>query len=123
MIHLDTSFLIQALRSGSPQEERLLGWLAGTEPVLVSSIVWAEFRCGPAGDEVVELARTLLGQPVALGAKEAERAAELFNASGRGRGSLFDCLVAASALEAGARLATGNVRDFERFRSAGLELA
>jgi predicted nucleic acid-binding protein len=53
----------------------------------------------------------------------AERSAQLFNATGRRRGSLLNCLVAAAAIEAGAALATENPRDFERFESAGLTLA
>jgi len=123
MIHLDTSFLIRALVSGAPQEKRLLGWLDAGDAVAVCSPVWAEFLCGPVSDDVAELARTLLGPPVSLGRAEAERAAALFNAGGRRRGSLIDCLIAATAIEAGARLATTNARDFERFRSAGLDLA
>jgi predicted nucleic acid-binding protein len=53
----------------------------------------------------------------------AERAAHLFNDTGRRRGSLLDCLVAAAAIAAGAELATANPRAVERFRGAGLDLA
>lgn len=122
MIHLDTSFLIRALVPGAPQEARLLAWLAGPDVVSASAIAWAEFLCGPVSAEVAALARTLLGEPVPLGVTAAERAARLFNETGRRRGSLLDCLVAATALDAGARLATENPRDFSRFRAAGLEL-
>jgi predicted nucleic acid-binding protein len=122
VIHLDTSFLIRALVAGTPQEARLLGWLAGPEAVAASAIAWAEFLCGPVSADVTALARTLLGDPVPLGVTAAERAARLFNEPGRRRGSLLDCLVAATALDAGARLATENPRDFSRFRAAGLEL-
>ena len=122
MIHLDTSFLIRALVSGSGQERRLLAWLDGPEPVAVSAVAWAEFLCGPVSAELTDLARTLLGDPVALDVAEAEAAASLFNKAGRRRGSLLDCLVAATALQAGAALATENVRDFERFKAAGLIL-
>jgi predicted nucleic acid-binding protein len=122
VIHLDTSFLIRALVAGTPQEARLLGWLAGPEAVAASAIAWAEFLCGPVSADVTALARTLLGDPVPFGVTAAERAARLFNESGCRRGSLLDCLVAATALDAGARLATENPRDFSRFRAAGLEL-
>lgn len=122
MIHLDTSFLIKALVPGTPQEARLLDWLDGPEPVAVSTVVWAEFLCGPVSAEVAAMARSLLGEPIALGLAEAEGAARLFNGTGRRRGTFVDCLVAASALEADARLATGNIDDFARFASAGLQL-
>ena len=123
MIHLDTSFLIRALVPRSRQEQRLLAWLDGPEPVAVSAVAWAEFQCGPVSTELTELARTLLGDPVPLGGAEADAAATLFNGAGRRRGSLLDCLIAATALQAGATLATENRRDFERFKAAGLTLA
>jgi predicted nucleic acid-binding protein len=123
VIHLDTSFLIQALHTDSQEGVCLLEWLAGSEPVGVSAIVWAEFLCGPVPDEAVDLARTVLGEPVPLTGAVADEAAALFNGTGRRRGSFVDCLVAASALAAGARLATSNLRDFVRFAERGLELA
>lgn len=123
MIHLDTSFLIRALVPGSRHEQRLLAWLDGPEPVAVSAVVWAEFQCGPVSVDLSDLARTLLGEPVPLSAADAEAAAILFNGAGRRRGSLLDCFVAATALQAGAMLATENRRDFERFTQAGLILA
>lgn len=122
MIHLDTSFLIRALVPGTPQETRLLAWFDGPDPVGVSAVVWAEFLCGPVSASFTTMARSLLGEPITLGPAEAERAARLFNDTGRRRGSFVDCLVAASALEADARLATDNVNDFARFAASGLQL-
>lgn len=123
MIHLDTSFLIRALRSGSPEERRLLGWLSESEPLGVSAFVWAEFLCGPVSPEGATSALDLLGQPAPVTRSVAELAAELFNLGGRRRGSLGDCLVAAAAIDADARLATENAHDFERFMKMGLVLA
>ena len=43
--------------------------------------------------------------------------------TGRRRGTLGDCLIAATAVNAGAELATGNLADFRRLSDAGLVLA
>ena len=50
-------------------------------------------------------------------------AAELFNKTGRRRGSRFDCLIAASAILAQAEVATINESDFKLFVPHGLKLA
>jgi hypothetical protein len=50
-IHLDSSFLIHALRPGSAQERRLLGWLNESSELGVSDFAWAEFLCGPVSSE------------------------------------------------------------------------
>jgi predicted nucleic acid-binding protein len=46
----------------------------------------------------------------------------LINKTGRKRARKFDCMVAASALNHGARLATTNLRDFDVFASFGLAI-
>jgi predicted nucleic acid-binding protein len=88
----------------------------------MSSIAWAEFLCGPVSEEDRRRARRVIGAPLPLVEMEAAKAAELFNAAGRKRGTLPDCLIAATALLAGAALATGNSEDFRRFVRAGLKL-
>jgi predicted nucleic acid-binding protein len=123
MIHLDTSFLIHMLRPGSRQDRRALAWLARSEPIGISAFAWTEFLCGPVSPEAAAHALELLGEPAPLDRVTAERAAELFNASGRRRGSLGDCLVAAAAMQVGAHLATENRADFTRFSAAGLLIA
>jgi predicted nucleic acid-binding protein len=123
MIHLDTGFLIRALLSSSPQDGRLREWLREGEPVAISAIAWAEFLCGPVTDRQLELAAAVLQERFAFAEQDAALAARLFNAAGRRRGTLVDCMIAASALRAGAMLATTNASDFQRFASAGLTLA
>ena len=122
MIHLDTSFLIRAGAHGTPESRRLRSWLRRGEQVRISSVVWAEYLCGPVPASAAEDAAELFGEPVSFGATEATLAAQLFNASGRRRGTLADCMIAAIALGSGASLATSNVRDFQRLVEHGLEL-
>lgn len=65
----------------------------------------------------------VLGEPVAFGSLDATLAALLFNAPGRRRSSMADCMIAAAALNADAELATSNAGDFRRFARHGLVLA
>jgi predicted nucleic acid-binding protein len=123
MIHLDTSFLIRALVPGSSEGVRLGRWLRGDLPVRMSSIAWTEFLCGPVEPEAARLAGRVVGESVPFATGDAELAASLFNQSGRRRGALNDCMIAATAIGAAAELATSDRVDFERFRSAGLVLA
>lgn len=123
MIQLDTSFLIRALVAGSAEDVRLRSWLLRGERLAVSAIAWAEFCCGPLPERASEFALALLGEAVPLTAADAEVAARLFTRSGRRRGTLADCMIAAVAVRCDARLATSNPRDFERLRPAGLQLA
>ncbi|HEY3863577.1 MAG TPA: hypothetical protein VGO59_17005 [Verrucomicrobiae bacterium] len=58
-----------------------------------------------------------------FGKKEAALAADLFNKTGRRRGSRFDCLIAAKAIIAQADVATINHSDFKLFAPHGLKLA
>ena len=120
--HLDTSFLINALVPGTREDQRLRHWLRQGAVISMSSVGWAEFLCGPVSEEDRQRARRVVGAPLSLAETEAAQAAELFNASGRKRGTLPDCLIAATALLAGAALATGNSGDFRRFERAGLTL-
>jgi predicted nucleic acid-binding protein len=122
LTHLDTSFLIKALVPGTREDRRLRRWIRQGGVIAMSSIGWAEFLCGPVSEVDRQRARKVVGAPVALAETEAERAAELFNAGGRRRGSLADCLIAATALKAGASLATSNVEDFRPFEGEGLKL-
>jgi predicted nucleic acid-binding protein len=122
MIHLDTSFLIRALRRRSAEDALLRVWLRDQVDLGISAVCWTEFLCGPLAARDIETAQTLFQEPEPFIAEDAELAAGLFNASGRRRGSLIDCMVAASAMRAGAQLATSNAPDFERFEAAGLRL-
>lgn len=122
-IHLDTSFLIRTLRPGRREYSQLERWLREGVEVEVSAVAWAEFACGPAMEPEWRAARRIVREPVALTGPDAEEAARLFNLAGRRRRSFADCLIAATAIRAGAALATTNLADFRRFEDAGLETA
>jgi predicted nucleic acid-binding protein len=123
MIHLDTSFLIQALIPGSQSEGRLQRWLSSGEILGISAIAWSEFLCGPLTPEDEQLAQTLVAAPEPFLASDAHTAARLFNLTGRRSRSLADCQIAAVAIRCGVRLATGNASDFAPFQPHGLVLA
>jgi predicted nucleic acid-binding protein len=122
VIHLDTGFLISALRRGSPEDRRLREWLTRGEPVGISAIGWTEFLCGPVEADDVGLAARVLEEPVAFLESDAGVVAGLFNLGGRRRGSLNDCMIAATALRMDASIATTNLADFRRFEAAGLRV-
>jgi predicted nucleic acid-binding protein len=123
VIQLDTSFVIRAMVSGTGEDRLLRRWLASHRGVTISAIAWTEFRCGPVAGPVVDLVQRIVGEPLPFSAAEAIIAASLFDRTGRRRGSLIDCMVAATAINAGDSLATSNLADFRRFETLGLELA
>jgi predicted nucleic acid-binding protein len=121
-VQLDTGFLIRALVRGSPEDDSLRTWLAGDTPIAMSAVAWAEFLCGPLADADKSAARRLVGPPVPLEEADAEVASSMFNRGGRRRGTFVDCLIAAAAARAGARLATTNPADFRRFVDSSLDI-
>lgn len=123
MIHLDTNFLIGALVGGSPEDRHLRAWLGSAETIRVSSIVWTEFLCGPVDAPEIALITQIAGEPTPFLRQDAVLAARLFNVGGRRRGTLNDCMIAATAIRQGAALATSNTGDFRRFEAEGLRLA
>ena len=122
MIHLDTSFLIRALARGSREDTRLREWIRANEPLGMSAIAWAEFLGGPADATVLSYASAVVGRHPPFTEETAATAARLFNGSGRRRGTMMDCMIAATALVEDAAVATSNPDDFSRFVSFGLVL-
>ncbi|MGB5551230.1 MAG: PIN domain-containing protein [Thermoanaerobaculia bacterium] len=120
-VHLDTSFLIRALRPGTRQDQMLRALLEASRELAMSSIAWAEFLCGPLNGRQLDIARRITPELIPFTDKDAALTAELFNESGRRRSSLTDCMIAATALRCNARLATANQADFKRLRVALVE--
>ena len=123
MILFDTNFLIASLVRGSAEDAQFREWLVAEQKVTINVIVWAEFLCGPVSDEDVRLASALFPQPEPVLADDSVRAAQLYNATGRRRGSLADCLIAATSIRLNTELATKNLDDFRSFEPMGLRLA
>ena len=123
MIHLDTSFLIRALVRGSREDALLRKWMRANEPLGMSTVAWAEFLCGPVDETAISVASVVVGRHTPFTDETASVAAGLFNRSGRRRGTMVDCMIAATALADQAAVATGNPDDFRRFEPFGLNLA
>ena len=123
MIHLDTNYLIDALVPGSAQEAQLVGWLGAGELLGISALAWGEFLCGPLSPAAEALSRRFFPDAEALERADAEKAAELFNLTGRRSKSYADCCIAAVAIRAQAPLATSNRDDFTPMVPHGLVLA
>ena len=123
MIHLDTNFLILGLVPGSSQDHSLRGWIRDGQTIGLSAIAWTEFLCGPVAEQHFAAVAQIFSECVPFRDQDARLAADLFNRTGRRRGSLVDCMIAATALNCEAALATVNSEDFRRFGAAGLALA
>ena len=124
MIHLDTNYLIGLLIKGSPQALEVDGWLAAGESLAASAIVWTEFLNGPVTPlEVSRVEAVLQSRIIPFRQAEAVMTADLFNKTGRRRGSRFDCLIAATTAVAQAEIATVNQTDFKPFVPHGVKLA
>ncbi len=120
MIFLDTSFLIRGLVRDSVEDRALRKWLKRREVLGMSTVAWTELLCGPLDESQREIATGVVSLRVAFAEEDAALAARLFNETGRRRGSLIDCMIAATALRAREPLATANAADFRRFATYGL---
>lgn len=124
VIHLDTNVLIAAGPTGASIRGVLDRWATGDFGLGVSALAWSEFCCGPVPATLVARWEFAIAHGIVpLDQAIAEHAASLFNASGRRTRSLPDCVIAATAIRHGARLATMNASDFKPFVSHGLVLA
>jgi predicted nucleic acid-binding protein len=124
MIHLDANFLIGVANRHLPVESAIVGWLRQGEGFAASAVAWAEFLNGPVEQRHIQQMNVMIqNRVISFGRSEAEKASQLFNQTGRRRGSLPDCFVAATAICAGARLATQNHKHFAPFAASGLRLA
>ena len=117
MIQLDTSSLIRALNLGSPEDRKLRAWIGAGE-------THEHGRLGgvPVLSDDLGCQRQLRSSDSTVTSPRITRRLPPVYSTGRRRGSLIDCMVAAVALADGAPIATENVADFRRFEDFGLKV-
>ncbi len=94
MIHLDTNYPIALPVKGSPLAHEVDGWLIAGPASAASAVAWTEFLNGPVTHiEAMQDEAVLQSRIVPFSRAEAALAAELFNKTGRKRGTRFDCLM------------------------------
>jgi len=122
MICLDTNYLILGLIEGSEESLELIEWHRRGEVLVTPMPAWYEFLCGPVDEPQVGAMRAFLTEIVPFGEVQALKSAELFTLAGRKRRLKVDAMIAATAVCAGAALATNNASDFKPFVEHGLQL-
>ena len=123
MIHLDTNLLIGA---GDTADEHYLTArrvLAGAGPFGCSAVAWTEFHSQPLPPVLHAATRGLLtGGILPFDEATAVLAGELYHLTGSKRRTRLDTMIAATAILAGAELATVDPDDFKVFLAHGLNL-
>jgi predicted nucleic acid-binding protein len=112
--HLDTDFLVKAIL-GSGQERQLLREITDSAAEIeMSALAWYEFCRGPRIPQQEAVARSYLEAEGVIEFDEnaAARAADIFRRLGSPRRRAADVAIAAVAIGRGARLLTGNTRDY-----------
>jgi predicted nucleic acid-binding protein len=123
MIHVDTNLLIASI---DPSHEHARVWtrlVMVDESFAASAVAWTEFRSYPiSSNQLLALEQLLPGGIVAYERAHAELAGELFQNTKAKRKNRLDSMIAATAILAGAKLATVDQGDFQPFVSFGLKL-
>lgn len=123
MIHFDTHLLIALIRPDHLHHSLATSVLSFTGPYGGSSIAWMELRSKPVHDhDVLALQALLTGDVNAFDQSTANLAGELYHLTGSKRRTRLGSMIAATAILAGAELATVNPEDFQPFEPHGLKL-
>jgi len=121
---LDTNALIALSDPSDPFFQYTERAIRTGAQACTSSVAWHEYARGPLLDQDRDRAlRVIESRIFSLDRRHAELAAELFNQTGRRRGSTADCLIAACAVCHKTELLTRNQVDFRLFVPFGLNLA
>jgi len=119
-VQLDTNSLAELVIPVSAVGDAIEQWVSNGNELATSAVAWSEFCNGPLTSEAAVI--SISGRVLPLDRAMAKKAAQLFNATGRRRGSHADCMIAACAIISDAPLSTLNLKDFERFIPIGLRL-
>ncbi len=123
MIHLDTNLLIAASDRDDPHVPAFQRVLSMKRTLLASSCAWTEFLSRPLDAQTERLLRQILrGGILPFDEATAALAGHLFYQTGSKRRNRLDTMIAATAILAGADLATVNPDDFAAFVPHGLKL-
>lgn len=113
-VHVDTDFLIYALRAAGP-ERRWLHEVAATGQVIeISATAWYEFSRGPRTAEQLATARAFFGEDgvVPFSERLAAIAADVFRQLGSPRRRAADIAIGVTATSRNAILMSLNAKDF-----------
>jgi predicted nucleic acid-binding protein len=123
MIHLDTNLLIAAINPGDAHHAMARRLAARDLLFATSAIAWMEFHCYPVPRSVSRsLLGILRGGVIPLDQEIASLAGELVRVTQAKRRTRMDTMIAATAIQTGAELASVNPEDFMPFVSFGLKL-
>ena len=123
MIHLDTNLLIAAIDGSHPHHSQARFALCTGRPPSAAAVAWTELLSKPVPQIRLNALSAMLGARILPFARaEAELAAQLFQITGVKRAQRMDTMIAATAILAGAELATVNTADFVHFVPCGLKL-
>ena len=122
-LHLDTNCLIDLLLGNNKTRSVLKTKLLAGWKCSASAIAWHEFVCGPlTSEQRQDIWDFLEGRVHPLDFAIAELAADIFNQTGRKKGSKADCITAATAIHHKAKLLTWNKADFKSIKKLGFAL-
>ena len=123
MIHLDANLLIAIVRPTDFHYTQGHRVISGLGPFGCSAVAWMEFHSKPVHPRDIAVTQSILSAGITpFDEATAALAAELYYRTGSKRRTRLDTMIAASAILAGAELATTNRDDFATFIPHGLKL-
>jgi predicted nucleic acid-binding protein len=123
MIHLDANLLIALVNRADVHHGKVSRIIAGPGPFGTSAVAWMEFHSKPVHPRDSKAVMALLaGGITPFDEAAATLAGDLYHLTGSKHRTRLDTMIAATAIVAGAELATVNGGDFAAFVPHGLRL-